>query len=116
MGVKINHNRLRPKPSSKNKSKITQSDKDYLEWFSLQIQPCFCCGTYADIQGHHIKNNSCDSKVHTEMLPLCIECHTLSPKLSAHGNSVAFKEAFPIKVQRDFSSDIYNRYLREITC
>ena len=44
MGTKINHNRLRPKPSMKNKKKITQDDKDYLEWLQNQNYVCFVCG------------------------------------------------------------------------
>ena len=33
----MKHTRLRPKPNMKNKKKITQDDKDYLEWLSDNI-------------------------------------------------------------------------------
>ena len=113
--MKINHNRIQPKYNGKNKKTITQDDKDYLEWFSNQDIPCFVCGTYENVEGHHIKESSSDKKVHTEILPLCMYHHRLGQILSAHGTPKKFREDYPMETQRGFANEQFNRYLREIT-
>jgi len=116
MGVKITDKRLRPKPSQKNKSKITQSDKDYLEWVKNQDLACFSCGDYGSIELHHVRENSCSCRSHTLVIPLCGEkCHRLGTELSAHNTPKRFRLVYPIEVQIDFANDLHNMYLREIT-
>ena len=108
------HTRLRPKPSMKNKKKITQDDKDYLEWFANQELPCFVCGTYYGIEGHHIKNSSVDKKIHTEILPLCSNHHRGNIGLSAHMTPKEFRKLYPVEVQREYAKEIHDRYLKEM--
>lgn len=111
---KIKHGRLRPKPSSKNKKKITDEDKQFLRWAKNQDFACFVCGEYGSIELHHVKEYSCDKKNHKEILPLCGEkCHRLGMELSAHGTPVKFRNSFPIKLQIIFAKGIYDSYLKE---
>lgn len=101
--------------TKKNKaSKITQHERDYLEWLQHLYTFCYRCGEANGIEWHHCKENSTDKKVHTELIPLCgIECHRLG-KYSVHGNPVWFREHFPIKEQREFARSIYKRFKSEI--
>ena len=107
---KIKHNRLRPKPSSKNNTKATKHELEYLQWFKDQIFPCFVCGTFHDIESHHVKEYSSDKKNHTQLLPLCRRCHTQSIELSAHGTPKKFRSMFHIETQRRFADNIYEEF------
>jgi len=111
MGTKINHNRLRPKPSMKNKKKITQDDKDYLEWLQNQNYVCFVCGKQNGIEWHHVKEYSTDKKNHKRLIPLCgIDHHRLGD-LSPHGNPKRWRETFDMVLQNDFADEIYDEYI-----
>lgn len=112
MRIKIKHNRLRPKPSSKNKSRISNEDKKYLEWLQHQVYECFVCGEFNGIEWHHVKENSSDRKNHKRLIPLCGEkCHRNGSELSAHGTPKKFREKFSMRVQNGYADEIYKDYL-----
>ncbi len=114
LNKKVTHKRLKSKPSKKNKKKITDEDKEFLKWAKLQDLPCFACGEYGSIELHHVRENSCSSRSHAEIIPLCGEkCHRLGVELSAHGTPRKFRQVFPASVQKEAAKLLYNRYLRE---
>jgi len=117
LNKKVTHNRLKPKPSSKNKKTITTEDKDYLEWLQNSVFPCMVCGNIDHndpIEWHHIKNNSTDKKNHKRLVPLCgKKCHRLGTELSAHSTPKLFRETYPIELQEKYADGIYRRYLEE---
>lgn len=94
------------------KDGITKDERAYLSWFALQYLPCIVCGTYSNIQGHHIKERSTDKKDHFKLIPLCVEHHT-GNKVSPHGSKKEFFNMFPIEAQRTIAFVIYNKYLAE---
>lgn len=94
------------------KDGITKDERAYLSWFALQSLPCIVCGTYSNIQGHHCKERSTDKKIHTQLIPLCVE-HHLGNKISPHGTPRLFREKYPIEAQRTIAFVIYNKYLAE---
>jgi len=115
MRTKIKHSRLRPKPSQKNKKKITNEDKDYLEWLQNQDFVCFACGKQNGIEWHHVKECSTDKKNHQRLIPLCgEECHRNGQELSAHGTPKKFREVYPVKAQNAFADRIYSFYLKHL--
>jgi len=110
---KIKANRIKPKPSMKNKPKISSQERDYLQWFAEQSHTCFICGTHYGIEGHHVKEHSTDRKDHTSLLPLCSRHHT-GPDLSPHGTPKRFREAYPMEVQRRYAAEIYKSFLETL--
>lgn len=111
----LNSNRLRPKPSQKNKDRKSnglnieiEAERikpkafkcpEYLTWLHNQGLKCFVCGNpYIEI--HHVKEHSTDLRNDNICLPLCRLHHTECTILSAHGNTKAFKHRYPMKVQR----------------
>ena len=105
------HNRLRPKPSQKNKRKITDDEQDYLEWLQCRNSGCMVCNS-GHIEYHHVKKNSTDKKDHKRLIPLCIEHHK-GTELSPHGTPKLFKEVFSIEYQQEVADAMYNEYLKE---
>ena len=105
--------RLRPKPSAKNAPKITQEERDYLEWMKAQALPCFVCSGLGDIVLHHIKLNSTDKKRHFFVLPMCVNCHAESMELSAHKTPVKFRAKYPIEIQEIQATMYYKTWLRD---
>ena len=105
----LKQTRLKKKPQN-----IEKIDKEYLDWVHTQSYHCFVCSTYLDIEWHHIKEDSHSKKNHKELLPLCINHHRLGTDISAHGNTKAFRLAYPIEVQREFAKNIYLEFLKEI--
>ena len=104
--------RLRPKPSAKNKPKITADEKLYLEWLQEQSEPCFHCGSYKSIEWHHIKEYSTDKKDHAALIPLCTQHHT-GTRMSPHGTPKQFRERYPMEVQRWQAAIYYNKYIKQ---
>ena len=104
---KVTHNRLRPKPSQKNKPKITQRERDYLNWLQGQSFSCMVCGTADGIEMHHVKEHSNNKKNHRKLLPLCYHHHRLSNDLSAHGTPTKFRELYPMEFQNELADKIY---------
>ena len=103
----------KPKASMKNKPKITQHEKDYLQWLQSQDAKCFSCGASNGIEWHHVKRSSVDKKDHTRLIPLCgVSCHRLG-KFSAHNNPKWFRETFPIEQQLEVGEKYYERFLNE---
>lgn len=94
------------------KDGITKDEMAYLSWFALQSLPCIVCGTYSNIQGHHIKERSTDKKDHFKLIPLCVEHHT-GNKISPHGTPRLFREKYPIEAQKIIADKIYNYWLSE---
>ena len=43
--MQLSKKRISKKPSMKNKKKITNDEKDFLEWAKEQELRCFVCGT-----------------------------------------------------------------------
>ena len=109
--MKYNHNRIKPKYSNKNKKPIATEDSEYLQWLQTQQYQCFVCGTYENIEMHHIKKHSNDKKNHKELIPLCVMHHRLSNELSAHNTPTKFRELYPIKKQREYARTLYNNYI-----
>lgn len=107
-------NRLRPKPSMKNKPKITDEDKEYLGWLQLQTFNCMVCNTNYGIEYHHTKEHSTDRKDHKRLIPLCYYHHRTSTELSAHGTPSLFRKKYPMEVQYELADKIYSEYLQTI--
>lgn len=107
------HSRLRPKPSSKNKKRITDEDKQYLEWLQHQSLTCIVCGS-GNVEMHHVKRNSSDSKNNRRLIPLCTMHHRLSNELSAHGTPRKFKEVYPMEAQYEIADRIYQEYCNRL--
>lgn len=92
---------------------ITKEEKQYLNWFASKDLSCIVCGTYSNVQGHHIKERSTDRKNHKQLIPLCIDHHT-GNKISPHGAKKAFFDMFPIEAQRTIAFIIFNQFKSEI--
>ena len=107
-------NRLRPKPNSKNKPKITDEDKAYLEWLQLQTFSCMVCGTTYGIEMHHVRRDSVSERSNKRLIPLCYYHHRTSTELSAHGTPSLFRKKYPMEVQYKLADKIYNEYLQTI--
>jgi hypothetical protein len=106
-----NKNRLRDKPTSKNKKSISNEDKEYLEWLQTQSYCCFVCGERNGIEWHHVKLNSSDKKNHKRLIPLCgVEHHRLG-NISPHGNPKRWREHFSMRLQENYADNIYETYL-----
>jgi len=100
------------KPSQKNKPKINDNDREYLDWLQHQQEPCFQCGTFDNIEWHHVKEYSFDSKKHEELIPLCIHHHT-GHTLSPHGTPRQWRNMYHIEVQREEARRHHDRYVSE---
>ena len=107
-------NRLKPKASMKNKCKINDEDKRYLEYLQHQILGCMVCKTSLGVEYHHVKEHSTDRKDHKRLIPLCYYHHRTSNDLSAHGTPKKFKKLYSMEAQYELADSIYNRYLSEI--
>lgn len=107
---KFNHNRIKPKYKHEKKQKITQEERDYLQWLQLETFSCVVCGTANMIEMHHVKEHSIDKKDHKRLIPLCVEHHRLSNELSAHGTPRKFKELYPVEFQNELADKIYLLY------
>lgn len=107
----LKKNRINKKPSMKNKSKINQWDKEYLDWLNdnRDMFTCLVCGTSKAIEFHHVKNKSTDKKDHTRLIPLCMEHHRYSD-LSPHGGANKFRETYPLEMQLKFAKAIHKNY------
>jgi hypothetical protein len=106
----LKKNRTTKKPSMKNKPKITQHERDYLQWLKEQDLSCFSCGKKRGVELHHIKQSSSDRKNHLEVIPLCgVTCHRLG-EYSAHSNPRWFRSEYPIEVQRKFAKILYKEF------
>lgn len=120
-GMRKNKGSFGKKPSKplkqtklkKKAQKIEKIDREYLSWVHTQSYPCFVCGTYCNIEYHHIKEDSSIKKNHKELLPLCANHHRLDTSLSAHANAKAFRAIYPIEVQREFAKKMYLEFLKE---
>ena len=108
--MKYNHKRIKSKYSGKKKKTISKEDKKYLSWLQCQSFSCLVCGTYENIEMHHIKEHSNDKKNHKELIPLCAMCHRLSNDLSVHGTPTLFREKYPLEVQKEYAKDIYKGF------
>lgn len=104
------HKRLRPKPTMKNKNKISDIEREYLDYFALSIKPCFVCETIENVQGHHVKEHSTDRKDHTKLLPLCEEHHT-GTTFSPHGTPRSWREAYSIEFQREVAEMHFDEFM-----
>lgn len=100
------------KPSMKNKPKITQHERDYLEWLQLQNHNCILCDTKNNIEMHHVKYKSTDKKNHKRLIPLCAEHHT-GKIMSPHGTPVKWRRHVPLELQNKIADEIYKEYLDE---
>lgn len=100
------------KPSMKNKSKITQEEKEYLNWLQCQDYSCFVCGTFSRIEWHHVKLKSTDKKRHNRLIPLCFNHHH-GRELSPHGNAKRWRQKYNMFEQNEKASYIFNDFLKE---
>lgn len=107
------HKRIKEKPSIKNKKTITELDRKYLDYFANSNKACFVCETLNGVQGHHIKKFSSDKKIHSKMIPLCIE-HHVGSTLSPHGTPKLFKEKFNFTFQEEVAKMHYDKFLNEM--
>lgn len=92
--------------------KISQHEKDYLNWLQNQNSTCFVCGTNRLIEWHHVKNKSTDKKRHTVLIPLCIEHHK-GNKLSPHGTPKLWRDTYDMQWQEEYAKNIYQEFLDE---
>lgn len=100
------------KPSMKNKPKITEHEKQYLEWLQMQVHyRCFDCGEYWN-DWHHVKFKSTDRKNHLRLIPLCKEHHT-GNRLSPHGTPSKWRETYTIEEQNLEANKIYREFRNE---
>lgn len=104
--------RLKPKPSMKNKPKISSQEKRYLSWLQTQNGnvKCFVCGTNNGIEFHHIKNKSTDKKNHKKLIPLCYEHHRTGTP-SPHNTPKLFRDMFPIEEQEVVADKLFEEFL-----
>ena len=109
LSKKFNHKRLRPKASSKNKPKINQQERDYLQWFNKQNFSCLICNTKAGVEGHHVKRDSLDKKNHKRIIPLC-RVHHHGTVLSPHGTPVLFRRHYEMEFQYRLADGYYAKY------
>ena len=101
------------KPSMKNKTKITEDEKDYLSWLQTFHSSCFICGEIRNIEYHHVKYKSTDKKNHRRLIPLCNEHHQ-GNKLSPHGTPKLWRGMISMEKQEDMAESIYQLYLRSL--
>lgn len=107
----LSKNRQTKKPNMKNKPKITQHERDYLQWLQTFQCSCFVCGDIRNIQFHHVKYKSTDRKNHKLLIPLCIEHHK-GNKLSPHSTPKLWREQISMEKQIDMAEAIYQLFLR----
>ena len=106
LNKKVTHKKLRPKPVK---------DSKYLSWLHCQNLGCFICGEHNQIELHHIKECSSDSKDDTKVIGLCGEsCHRNGTELSAHGTPKKFREKYPIEYQLKYAEKLRGYYLKEM--
>lgn len=111
-GSKLKTNRLKPVYSAKNKSLISDEDREYLEWLQSSAYPCLVCGGFNGIEWHHVKEFSFNKKNHERLIPLCgVEHHRLGQILSAHGTPKKWRETYSIQMQNEAADKIYQDYL-----
>lgn len=58
--------------------KISDIEREYLNWLQQQNHNCFVCGISSNIEMHHvtdINRISGKRRVHSRLVPLCISCH-----------------------------------------
>lgn len=110
--MQLMKNRLKPKVSQKNKPKITQDEKEYLNWLDQMRGsiPCVICNTFKNIEYHHVKNRSTDKKDHKRLIALCMDHHRYN-KLSPHNGPRLFRSTYPVEVQNKIADELYQRYL-----
>lgn len=96
------------------KEKITDQEKQYLNWLNENRSTfkCFVCNRSISIEFHHIKNRSTDKKVHTKLIPLCMDHHRYN-KLSPHNGPKLWRETYSMQVQEDYAKNIYQEFLNE---
>lgn len=87
-------------------------DRKYLDWFARQSHKCFVCGTSKNIEGHHIKQSSSQSKNDKQLLSLCVEHHRIGTP-SPHNTPKLWREMFTLESQIDYAEKTYQRYLDE---
>lgn len=102
-----------PKQKSKSKNKSTNEEQSYLHWLQSQFYPCFVCGSYSNIEYHHIKFKSTDKKRHNKLIPLCWNHHH-GRELSPHGNTKQWRETYTMEAQEQRADVIYQDYLKEL--
>lgn len=114
--MQLSKKRTNKKPSMKNKKRITDEEKDFLEWLKNQQLNCFVCGTKNGIELHHVKESSSCRKNHKRVIPLCgVEHHRLG-KYAVHVNKKWFFEKYPIKMQEEFADSLYQDFKRRKVC
>lgn len=103
---------LKSEQTAKNKDpKITSQDKKYLSWLHNQEMACIVCGTYENIEFHHMKLNSSMTKNHKKILPLCVDHHRFNTSMSPHSAPRKFREQYPIEAQEQIANRIYDNFL-----
>ena len=109
--MQLSKKRTKKKPSMKNKKKITDDEKEFLEWAKEQDLSCFACGTKNGIELHHVKKSSVYAKNHKRVIPLCgIEHHRLG-KYAVHTNKKWFFDKFPLEMQERFADSLYEDFI-----
>ncbi len=54
-----------------------------------------------------------DKKIHTKLIPLCVEHHRLSNVLSAHGTPKLWRETFSMLDQEIRANELHERFISE---
>ena len=104
MGVKITHNRIKPK---------AKKEPAYLAWLHNVKQPaCFVCNIHLGIQIHHVKETSTDERIDSKVIPLCME-HHVGIEFSPHGTPVDFRYVHPKWEQEEAAEKLYFEYKGE---
>lgn len=102
--------KLKVKIEKVSKNKPTELEQEYLNWLRTQDYKCFVCDSPWE-NYHHVKTHSSDDKVHSEVIPLCLE-HHMGTKLSPHGASRKFRLTFTMKQQRYVANNMFKDFLR----
>lgn len=90
--------------------KISDIEREYLNWLQQQNHNCFVCGISSNIEMHHVKKSSVFKKNHKILIPLCIEHHK-GKSLSPHGSPNLFRSAFSMEQQLKVANELYNTFL-----
>ena len=117
LSKKVTHNRLRPKPSSKNTARSIKPDTfkspEYLHWLHNDRQPscALCCRSYfSGMEIHHIRDKSVLGRDDSKVIMLCgVDCHRLGV-FSAHGNTKEFNEMLPKEWQFGIAYELFEEW------
>lgn len=92
--------------------KISDIEREYLNWLQEQNPNCFICSTSRNIEMHHVKFKSTDKKNHKRLIPLCVNHHK-GNCLSPHGTARKWRTHISMEWQNKVADELYNTFLEQ---